>query len=350
MLKKNFSWALYGFGDRGKDIYRQLLAHDILVDIIIDKSVQGVTDEGVRIITLEEAKKTDLSHKLCVISMHNNFVDIVDLAIELKLAGFYDVISLVQLAKQYTWLSIYNGYWLDTEFSYEKNESSFEKFINCLSDEKSKIITKQIISYRQNGEINNCPIPSFLDEYVPIDLPRHPEKLKLIDCGAYTGVAIDKFLASGYTIDEVYAFEPDPNSFGKLAENIPNGMRATLMPLATWSENKQLKFKANSTMGSSLSDEGEDIIQCVKLDHIIKGWKPNLIKFDVEGAEYETLLGAEELIRCEKPNLCVSAYHRPEHLFNLGLLIDSWNLGYKFHLRVHEWNTFGCVLYCFQNT
>ena len=99
-------------------------------------------------------------------------------------------------------------------------------------------------------------------------------------------------------------------------------------------------------MGSALNESGDHLIQCVKIDSVIREWEPNLIKFDVEGAEYESLLGSERIIRAVKPNLCVSIYHKPEHIFNLGLLIASWNLDYKFYIRIHEWNTFGVVLYC----
>jgi hypothetical protein len=75
----------------------------------------------------------------------------------------------------------------------------------------------------------------------------------------------------------------------------------------------------------------------------------NLIKLDVEGAEIETLKGMEQLIRSQRPNLLVSAYHTPGHLHELAELIESWQLGYSFHLRMHEYNTFGVVLYCLRN-
>ena len=30
-------------------------------------------------------------------------------------------------------------------------------------------------------------------------------------------------------------------------------------------------------------------------------------------------------------------------------MIHSMNLGYRFHLRIHEYNTFGIVLYCLRD-
>lgn len=187
------------------------------------------------------------------------------------------------------------------------------------------------------------------DEYTPADLPRYSAPLRLIDCGAYTGVAIEKFLRAGYAIERVAAFEPDLTNFEKLVTKAWPIEQCTLLPLGTWSSHSQLRFSSNGSMGSSLSTEGDTVIQCVKLDDVLHGFAPNLIKMDVEGAEIETLKGMRNIIEKYKPNLCLSAYHTPQHLFEIPLLIKSWNLGYKFYLRVHEYNTFGVVVYCLQD-
>jgi hypothetical protein len=121
------------------------------------------------------------------------------------------------------------------------------------------------------------------------------------------------------------------------------------LPLGVWSSNTQLRFSGSKNMGSSLDEDGEMIIQCVTIDSLIHGFLPNLIKFDVEGAEVEALIGCRNLITESKPDLCISLYHRPEHLFQIPLMIHSWCLDYKFYMRVHEENTFGVVLYCYSN-
>jgi hypothetical protein len=95
-----------------------------------------------------------------------------------------------------------------------------------------------------------------------------------------------------------------------------------------------------------LSETGDVVIQCVAIDDVLHGEEVNLVKLDVEGAEIETLKGMKRIIRDQRPNLPVSAYHTPGHLHEIGTMIDDWRLGYRFHLRVHEQNTFGLVLYC----
>ena len=67
---------------------------------------------------------------------------------------------------------------------------------------------------------------------------------------------------------------------------------------------------------------------------------------DIEGAEIEALQGAQNTIKKYKPTLAISLYHKPEHLFTIPLLINSWNLGYKFYIRSHGNNLLETVLYC----
>ncbi len=51
-------------------------------------------------------------------------------------------------------------------------------------------------------------------------------------------------------------------------------------------------------------------------------------------------------IEDQKPALLVSAYHLPEQLYEILDRIGS-EPGYCFHMHVHEFNTFGTVVYTF---
>ena len=57
------------------------------------------------------------------------------------------------------------------------------------------------------------------------------------------------------------------------------------------------------------------------------------IKYDVEGAEKEALMGSCRIISEYRPALLVSAYHRSEDIFELPLLISSLEPSYKLYLR-----------------
>lgn len=78
-----------------------------------------------------------------------------------------------------------------------------------------------------------------------------------------------------------------------------------------WSLSKNEKLKANLGLGvnTHISEAGQDIIQCVALDEVLVGFKPTFIKMDVEGVEYQALLGAKQTISEYKPDLVISIYH-----------------------------------------
>jgi len=137
-------------------------------------------------------------------------------------------------------------------------------------------------------------MPSLDDEYTPIDLPRYQEPLQIIDCGAYNGTAIDRFLAADYKINSIVAFEPDARNFEKLRARDFKNIKTILLPLGVWSSNTQLRFSQDGAMSSHINTTGDSVIQCVKVDDAVKNYTPNIIKFDVEGAEIEALMGMEK--------------------------------------------------------
>jgi hypothetical protein len=84
----------------------------------------------------------------------------------------------------------------------------------------------------------------------------------------------------------------------------------------------------------------------VKTNGIGRVW---LIKWDIEWAEIESILGAKETITRDKPVLIVSIYHNGKEFFETKPLLDSWNLWYRF--KVLQWEPgctwVGVVLICY---
>ena len=72
---------------------------------------------------------------------------------------------------------------------------------------------------------------------------------------------------------------------------------------------------------------------CSNHNSVCGGRKVDYIKYDVEGAEEEGLLGAANTIMESRPDMLISAYHRSTDLFALPLLLKNLNPDYKLHLR-----------------
>lgn len=340
----NAPLVIYGLGSTGQKIVGQLLDSGIAIDLILDRGKAGQRFRDLPVRALGDAE-ADVENRTVLVALHNHYVDLHELRVELAAAGAARVLTPTNLAEWINEPPTWPGYWLDPAFDYAANADQFARVRTLLVDDTSRRLFDAILRYRRTGDIADCPRPSPDDEYTPRDLPRYPEPLRLIDCGAFTGVAIQKFLAAGYGIDSAIAFEPDPANFATLAaRKFPIARRVNL-PLGTWSSTTQLRFASNSSMASHLDDQGDTIIQCVAIDDLLHNEPVNVVKLDVEGAEIETLNGMQRMVREQRPALLVSAYHTPGHLHEIATLIDDWKLDYRFHLRVHEQNTFGVVLY-----
>ena len=101
-------------------------------------------------------------------------------------------------------------------------------------------------------------------------------------------------------------------------------------------------FVKNSNIDSSantISEEGDKIIETVNLDEDIKE-KIDIIKMDIEGEEYNALIGCKNHIINDKPILLISVYHNNTDLFRIPKLIYEYNNNYKFYLRNYGNNIF----------
>ena len=168
-----------------------------------------------------------------------------------------------------------------------------------------------------------------------------------LDLGAYNGDTVDEFLRyTGGAYREITALEPNPKNFSKLKAHCAGLPRTELHQLGAWSENTTLFFNNKAGRNSAISSAGAET-PVVAADDLLKNKSVTYIKADVEGADYETLLGLRRTLAAQKPKLNFAAYHRFEDVFRLPLLINQLNPEYKIFLRHHPyipaWDT---NLYC----
>jgi len=100
----------------------------------------------------------------------------------------------------------------------------------------------------------------------------------------------------GLPMESVAAFEPDLENFLQLAERArayrpmpPGGI--ALWPCAVAGRTGTAAFSSGHGEGSYLDARGDTIVQCVALDDALPGFRANLIKMDIEGAEIDALGG-----------------------------------------------------------
>ncbi|HEX4565633.1 MAG TPA: FkbM family methyltransferase, partial [Vicinamibacterales bacterium] len=122
---------------------------------------------------------------------------------------------------------------------------------------------------------------------------------------------------------------------------------ALAWPCAVGDRTEPISFSHGLGEASRVTARGGGSTIAVALDDVMAGWRPTLIKMDIEGSEIEALLGARASIAANRPSLAICVYHRPDHLWRVPLLLSSWREldGYRYYLRAHAFDGFDTVLY-----
>ena len=218
---------------------------------------------------------------------------------------------------------------------------------SLLSDEESKRIFENVVNFKLTGKIEYL----HQAESDPLEMMQAlvcPTTLTAAaDLGAYNGDTVRELLAAANeNIQTIYAMEPDARNYRKLEAYAQEETRARVIPVnaGAWSEDTELSFDAsgnrNASFGANRSETLAErpiklkTIAAKSLDSVLDGAKVDYIKYDVEGAEREALIGSAQTILAHKPTLMVSLYHRNEDIFDLPILIHERFPQYtKFYLR-----------------
>lgn len=165
-----------------------------------------------------------------------------------------------------------------------------------------------------------------------------------VDGGSYDGESAIGFAKWCKTRGGIYAWEPDKGAICKCKQVFEEqDMNVKLIPKGLWCKEEVLKFKAGGK-GGSITVNGETLVEVDCIDHFMDE-PATFIKLDVEGAEYQALLGAKQTISKYMPKLAICVYHKPEDIWELPCLIYEMNPEYTFYLRHYSFAENETVLY-----
>ncbi len=348
MKSEHLDTLIYGAGSMGQTVLVYMRSKGIEPIGFIDRRADSLRMiDGVPVFDIQVAsKKFSIDQTHVVIAAHSFNAPVAEMLDALQAAGFYTVSTFWQFCKQENWLPPIS-YWLAPAFNWESAEDSIQEVRGLLADQMSCTIFDQQLALRRNGDYRGLQAPRMIDQYVPSDLPRWLNPVRIVDCGAYDGDTLRMLLQHGYSIEDAIAFEPDTANFLRLQDWLQTFGQGQAICAGAYDCSGELRFAGGGNGASHIDSDGGQSIRVKMIDEVCRDFSPNLIKMDIEGAEAAALNGAKATIAKYRPALAISIYHRPEDLWTIPLQIHSFDLGYRFYIRTHGYNGFDTVLYAF---
>lgn len=123
-----------------------------------------------------------------------------------------------------------------------------------------------------------------------------------------------------------------------------------IISVALSNKETTLKIFEHDISSSLYDDNGGVEVKVITLDKLFyeKGEKITYLKIDLEGYDFDALLGAENLIKKYKPKIAVTIYHKLQHAEQITSYLKSLVPEYKIltkgiyqetgsHVMLHAW-------------
>ena len=217
---------------------------------------------------------------------------------------------------------------IDSQWNHEafrENPATSEDLVGFVYDQ---VTTDLILTPSYEVDFINAWLSFLRDKNFKFDL--------FIDGGAHIGMTS---LAVSSHFRTVHAFEPMDLTFEMLKLNTRHTKNIILKNLALYNEKttKELSYGKGFVSGASLDQVGTEVISkkifTTTLDTELKGVKFDslVIKLDIEGSEFNALLGAQKLIKNHRPVFIIEVLRRKIDNGSSDAFGFLKNEGYKFY-------------------
>jgi len=352
---------LFGAGGLGRRLCAALAAAGAPPTAFTDNDQRlwGTRVDGTTVLAPTEAAARYGVEGLFVVSVWNPRHAFVDTAQQLHGSGCREVVSWIRLAWGLEAGDVLPLYSAGRPSSVLAAANHVTRAASLWADSASREEFERQVRWRLSGDFGDLAGP-VADQYFPRDLLSLRAGEAFVDCGAFDGDTLRELVNRCPEFASVDAFEPDPANFAALegcaaALTRPSDDRVRLHRAATDREGGRRRFSAAGAAGAFVETPASEAagcepahgtrVPCVTLDDVLEGVPVTFIKMDVEGAEADTLLGAQRLLRERRPVVAVSSYHHQADVWQLPALVAALTEDYRLHLRAHCPDGFDCVLY-----
>lgn len=337
---------IYGAGCFGRELEKVFRQHGVYIKGFIDRNAENIGVGDMPVFSpMQIYNKRDIR---VIVGIVMDKPSLSQLKARLYELGYFDVLDGQSIRAHYVYALNTLGEERPKEY-FSDHLVDMEKADLLMADNESRATYRCNLMAHILRDYKECRQVDAGDQYFLKDIPFQKGYSRFIDCGAYIGDTLQELCKHSVEVQEVAAFEPDSKNFSRLA-NTYYGVLKAKIPQACFfpcgvSDVTMLKRFDEAGGSSSLKDTGSAVVQCVSLDEALPNFAPTFLKMDIEGEEYSALLGAKKMIHAYRPDLAICVYHIIDDFFRIPLLLDSWNLGYKFYLRGHSSCCMENVLY-----
>lgn len=275
-----------------------------------------------------------------------------DLGVRICVSRFFNYLDAKKTAKSPT------SQMEESKRFFSHHQKEVQENVKLLADNASKDVYTKMIQFRCTHKYSDLPYNSMRKQYFGNDFLKYREGQEVfVDCGAYDGDSIRLFRKKMKKCHienyKIVAFEPDQVNLKSLQHHFPD---ALTIDACVWNQNDTLLF-INDATGNSRIESINAVGQITKehpsaikmkaqsIDETPECKDASFIKMDIEGSEYNALLGAKKTIIRNKPKLAICIYHSDEDMIRIIRLIRDFVPEYKFYVRQHSNSIAETVLY-----
>ena len=218
------------------------------------------------------------------------------------------------------------------------------------ADEESIAEYVAQIQLRAFGDPLQLSQPALEESYILPDVFRLEPEDVFLDCGAYDGDTIRGLIEQEVPFGKIEAVEADSHSFARLADYLATlepeiRNRIRLHHCAVGAHRGNVRFEDTGGVDSRISERGSLLIDMVPIDVMFASKRVSMIKMDIEGGEYDALIGAQQVIQRDRPILAICVYHSQEDIWRLPLLIRKLCPEHRMYLKAYRGDGIQTVVY-----
>lgn len=323
---------IYGTGNGADKILDELQRLNIPVSGIFasDGFVRNRTFRGFPVIGYTQAKE-QFGDFLTLISFGSQRQEVIE--------------NFIKVSKETETYSVDVPVYGDNIFNrdfYENHITEINQVRKMLSDDKSKAVYENIISFKLTGDMIFLLSCETTREEAYKNILKLSDDEIYMDLGAFNGDTVSEFLGNVSSYRKIYAAEPDIKNFTKLLNNTQHLGNTQCLNVCISDNCGEITFSKHGGRNGN-ADKNGNTVKCMTVDSILGNNDVTYIKFDVEGLEKEAINGAKNKIKRCKPKMLVSCYHRSEDIFAIPLQIMSIRDDYKVFIRhnpyIPAWDT-----------